>query len=438
MDLADPEGRAAELLLDDRIRGIPPGTSGLRLDDIGERDWHPAEGLMSLPVMTLDEAAFAQNRALMLQYAREQGVAIAPHGKTPMIPRLARSLVDAGAWGTTVADIRQAAVMLRTGLTRLILANEVGGSGGARRLAALLAARPEAEIYVFVDSVAAVRAYAEVWRRDAALAPLRVLVEVGTGRAGARDQAGALDVIDAVQQEGDGRLVLAGVGTYEGTAATADAAKTREAIDALLALASKVFQSVRKRVGREAKLILTAGGSGFFDVVVATLRPLVEADGNSLLVLRSGAIFFYDHGVYQRTLSALDERQGFRLGGKIVSAADAFRPALRIWAEVLSCPEPGLALCGMGMRDVAFDQGYPRPLRLYREGSLLGDASAMEVTRLNDQHGYLAFDPSSDIRVGDVVELGISHPCTCLDRYHVVFGVNEAGRVRHAYPTVFG
>jgi D-serine dehydratase len=437
MDLADTDGRAAEILLDDRIRGIPPGTSGLRLDEIGARDWHPAEGLMSLPLMTLDEAAFARNRALMLQYAREQGVAIAPHGKTPMVPQLARSLVEAGAWGTTVADIRQASVMLRAGLTRLILANEVGGPAGARRLAALLAARPEAEICVFADSVAAVQAYADVWCGDLALAPLRVLVEVGTGRAGARDIEGALDVIDAVEKA-DGRLLLAGVGTYEGTAATADAAKTREAIDALLALVTKVFVSLRKRVGPEPQLILTAGGSGFFDVVVATLKPVVEADGHSLLVLRSGAIFFYDHGTYRRTLSALDERQGFRLGGKVVAAAEAFRPALRIWAEVLSCPEPGLALCGMGMRDVAFDQGYPRPLRLYREGRLLGDATALEVKRLNDQHGYLAHDPSFDIRVGDVVELGISHPCTCLDRYHIVFGVDEAGRVRHAYPTVFG
>jgi len=46
----------------------------------------------------------------MLDYARAAGVAIAPHAKTPMAPDLARSLVEAGAWGATVADIRQATV----------------------------------------------------------------------------------------------------------------------------------------------------------------------------------------------------------------------------------------------------------------------------------------------------------------------------------------
>ncbi|TIQ82791.1 MAG: amino acid deaminase, partial [Mesorhizobium sp.] len=115
-------------LLDDRIRGVPPGTFGLDSSLVASERWHPADGRMSLPVLTLDEEAFIANSDLFLRYAREQGAMIAPHVKTPMAPDLARSLVEAGAWGTTVADIRQAAVMLRAGLSRLIIANEVGGS----------------------------------------------------------------------------------------------------------------------------------------------------------------------------------------------------------------------------------------------------------------------------------------------------------------------
>ncbi|TIT02776.1 MAG: amino acid deaminase, partial [Mesorhizobium sp.] len=153
---------------------------------VASERWHPADGRMSLPVLTLDEEAFIANRDLFLRYAREQGAMIAPHAKTPMAPDLARSLVEAGAWGTTVADIRQAAVMLRAGLTRQIIANEVGGSGGANRLAALAGAWPSAELFVFADSVAAVNALAGAWRANATLPPLRVLVELGAGRAGAR------------------------------------------------------------------------------------------------------------------------------------------------------------------------------------------------------------------------------------------------------------
>src|SRR5690242_12544258 len=92
-----------DFLLDDRIRGVPPGTEGLASSSVAAERWHPAGGCMSLPVLTLDEAAFAENRDLFLRYAREQGVQVAPHAKTPMAPDLAHALVEAGAWGTTVA-----------------------------------------------------------------------------------------------------------------------------------------------------------------------------------------------------------------------------------------------------------------------------------------------------------------------------------------------
>jgi D-serine dehydratase len=134
------------IVLDESIRGVPPGAGAFPAVEIARRNWRPADGAMALPALTLDEAAFLNNRDLMLAYARSMGVEIAPHAKTPMAPDLARSLIEGGAWGATVADIRQAAVMLRAGLVRLILANEVGGMGGARRLAQLVAARPQAEL----------------------------------------------------------------------------------------------------------------------------------------------------------------------------------------------------------------------------------------------------------------------------------------------------
>ncbi|MER9527609.1 alanine racemase [Mesorhizobium sp. M0292] len=424
--------------LDDRIRGVPPGTTGLDSSLVAAEHWHPADGRMALPVLTLDEAAFSANRDLFLRYAREHNVEIAPHAKTPMAPDLARSLVEAGAWGTTVADIRQATVMLNAGLTRLIIANEVGGAGGANRLAVLAGAWPDAELYVFADSVDAVNALSEAWRANAALPPLHVLVELGAGRAGARTTAQAEAIADAITAAG-GRLLIAGVTTYEGAAAQPEPGRTDEVISGLLAMTADMFLRLRARVGGDAPLIVTAGGSAFFDRVVEALSPVVFSDGNATLVLRSGAIFFHDHGTYDRSLGALDARKGFAIGGISASARHSFRPALRLWAEVLSRPEPGLIICGMGMRDVSFDQGFPTLLTVFRAGkpSPMPIARA-EVVKLNDQHAFLSIAPSDDIAVGDVIEFGISHPCTCLDRYRVIFGVDATGHVRHAFPTWFG
>jgi D-serine dehydratase len=424
-------------LLDDRIRGVPPGTIGLDSSRLAAQRWHPAGGRMSLPVLTLDEPAFADNCDLFLRYVTEQGVAVAPHAKTPMAPDLVHALVSAGAWGTTVADIRQASVMLRAGLKRLILANEVGGAGGARRLAALFADFPEAELYAFADSVAAANALAAAWRENPALPPLRVLVETGAARAGARTTGEAEAVADAVQAAG-GRLRLAGVATYEGAAALPDPVRTGEVIGALLSMTADMLLRVRARVGPEQPLILTAGGSTFFDMVVARLLPVAREAG-APLVLRSGAIYFHDHGLYDRALAALDQRNGFAVGGGARSAQHSFRPALRLWAEVLSRPEPGLAICGMGMRDVSFDQGFARVVAVHRNGERLPAApKPPEIFRLNDQHAFLAVSPEDGLAVGDVVEFGISHPCTCLDRYRVIFGVDQNGTVQHAFPTYFG
>jgi Predicted amino acid aldolase or racemase len=420
--------------IDSRFRGIPVDCGPVDLDAVAAFGWRPAAGDMPLPVLTLDEEAFAGNCELMFAYARSQGVLIAPHAKTPMAPALARALVNRGAWGATVANVQQASVMARAGISRLLLANEIGGRSGARHLGAFLKAWPGVELRAFADSPACVAALAEAARLAGRILP--VLVEVGGARAGAR-HLGAVEATIAAVAGADDCLVLDGVAAYEGAVASADAAATREAIGALLALAGEAFARVRAAApGRH--LIATAGGSSYFDEVVAMLGPCVRDDGNASLVLRSGAIFFHDHGVYARALAGLDARGGFAIDGKFVKAAEAFRPALRLWAEVLSRPEPGLAICGMGMRDVSFDQGMPVPLEAFRDGVPLGRLESAAVVKLNDQHAFLQVPDNAALAVGDIVAFGISHPCTCLDRWRLVFGLGPDGRVASVYPTFFG
>lgn len=421
--LPDPRER---ILLDDSIRGVPPGTAGLDSGEVHRQGWHPAKGRMTLPVLTLDEAAFIANRDRMMDYVRASGVEIAPHAKTPVSPDLARNLLEAGAWATTVADVRQACVMARAGLPRLILANEAGGNSGARALAGFAAAYPHTALHVFADSISGVAALSDAWRAAGDLQPLPVLVDVGSGRSGTRTLGEAQAVASAIQASG-GLLRLAGVGSYEGNAIQVDPADTMRAMDELAARIAGTFAQVRKLADPGSELILTAGGSLFFEHIVSALAPLVREDGKARLVLRSGAIFFYDHGICHRFLGT------HGLGGV------PFVPALRLWAEVLSRPEPELAICGLGMRDASFDQGFPEVLRLHRGGEPLPQTFTLPTAaKLNDQHCFLATPEGCDIAVGDVVEFGVTHACTSIDRHRVIYGVDGGGYVRHAFPTYFG
>ncbi len=86
-----------------------------------------------LPALTLDETAYCHNRDFFLEYARAAGVRIAPHAKTPMSADIAADLIEAGAWAATVANLQQAEAMLSHGISRILIANGLGGLRNAPR-----------------------------------------------------------------------------------------------------------------------------------------------------------------------------------------------------------------------------------------------------------------------------------------------------------------
>jgi D-serine deaminase-like pyridoxal phosphate-dependent protein len=93
---------------------------------------------------------------------------------------------------------------------------------------------------------------------------------------------------------------------------------------------------------------------------------------------------------------------------------------------VLSVPEPGLALLDAGKRDLPSDLGLP---------IVLGIPDAT-IDQLADQHAFLRFPPQTRLAVGDVVGLGISHPCTAFQLWRLLPEV-DGERVVGFVETVF-
>jgi D-serine deaminase-like pyridoxal phosphate-dependent protein len=60
-----------------------------------------------------------------------------------------------------------------------------------------------------------------------------------------------------------------------------------------------------------------------------------------------------------------------------------------------------------------------------------------EVTKLNDQHGYLRFPETASPAVGDLVCLGISHPCTAFDKWRAIPVLDDDDRVIDVVHTFF-
>jgi D-serine dehydratase len=114
-------------------------------------------------------------------------------------------------------------------------------------------------------------------------------------------------------------------------------------------------------------------------------------------------------------------------------------PALRLWAEVLSAPESDLLICGLGMRDAASDQGVPMPLKIWRDGKEAGTADHLVIEKFNDQHAFVRPKANGLLpAIGDVIEFGLSHPCTNIDRHGLIWGLDADHKVRCVLPTAFG
>jgi D-serine deaminase-like pyridoxal phosphate-dependent protein len=238
-----------------------------------------------------------------------------------------------------------------------------------------------------------------------------ILVELGVagGRTGARTLETALAVAEHVL--GSRVLEFAGVECYEGVL------EETAPIDAFLRRLRTLVGSLAKRgrLGERAELIISAGGSEAFDRVVKLLDTGF-ADVPTRVVLRSGCYLTHDDGVYE-------ERSP--LGGRRSGGSAHLHAALEAWGVILSRPEPGLALAGMGKRDVPFDEGFPIPLHVQDRTGLRSVKGKMQVSALNDQHAFLHVPADDPLAVGDLIGCGISHPCTAFDKWRLIAVVDD-------------
>lgn len=368
------------------------------------------------PLLTLRESALHHNVAEMAAYCAAHRVDHAPHGKTGMSPELAALQTGAGAWAITVATIGQLRTYRSFGFNRLLLANELVDEAGIAWLTHELAADPQFEVYCYVDSISNISTHIRTAGGARPARPLPVLVEIGhpNGRTGCRTDEEALAVAEAARASGV--LRVAGVAAYEGN-------QKPDEIAAFSRRLRRLADDMRS--DSDAEFIVTAGGSMFFDIVTQELTA-GSRDGLRV-VLRSGAYLFYDHGIYA-TMSPQ---------ARDIPGAPRFRPAIELWTQVLSRPEPGLALLCFGRRDIGCDSTLPVPLRVVSRSRQAPDRSGWRVTMLSDQHAFMELPADASLDPGDLIGLGISHPCTTLDKWRLIPVVDDEDRVTDVVHTFF-
>ena len=381
---------------------------------------------VSLPALVIHREALEHNIRWMQDFATRSGALLAPHGKTSMAPALFCCQLEQGAWGLTLATAVQTCTAYAAGVRRVLMANQLVGRANMA-LIADLQSDPAFEFHCMVDhpdNVAALGAYfAERGQR------LNVMIEYGVvgGRCGCRSEDGVMALAAVIKAQP--ALALTGIEGYEGVIHGEQAVSgIRQFAASLVRLALRL-----QRQGAFAldQPIITASGSAWYDLIAEGFEA-EAASGRFLSVLRPGSYVVHDHGIYRDAQCCVLERRS--------DLHEGLRPALEVWAHVQSLPEPGFAVIALGKRDVAFDAGLPLPLRRYREGVLpaLGDdISECRVTAVMDQHAFMSIAEGVELRIGDIISFGTSHPCLTFDKWRTGCLVDDQFNVVESFDIKF-
>jgi D-serine dehydratase len=352
-----------------------------------------------------------------------------------MCPELFHRQLADGAWGITLSTAHQVQVGRSFGLKRILVANQIVDPAFADYVLAEIAADSEFDFYCLVDSVAGVEFLKERARRAAVPRPLQLLLEAGMmgGRTGCRTMQEGIAIARAIGDAGPW-LSLRGIEGFEGVVpptAIADPSPIHGFLDFVADLTQAC---AAEKLFAPGEIVLSAGGSAYFDIVAKRLSD-IPLEAIRRIVLRSGCFVSHDSDMYTVFFKAIRERSEL---ARAVSGQ--LKPALEVLAYVQSRPEPGLAVLTIGKRDCSYDHNLPKPLGMMRpdrDKSPISLKGEYIITALNDQHAFLKIPEGSDLAVGDIVVMGVSHPCTTFDKWDVLYGVDDSYNVVSAFKTYF-
>ena len=387
-------------VIEDKFKGFPIDSYGKTLEQFLATNPNLFTANFQFPIMVLKESAVKNNIAQMMSFCNSVDAQLAPHVKTTMSPQLAQMQVAAGATALTVANFWQGRIFLKHGFKNLIIANEVLDPTAIAEIAKINKQK-QAEIIFYVDSILALEI---IQKHTPSEGEQNLFIEIGTenGRGGVRE----LSLVEQLAQRirADKRLNLIGVTGFEG--AVPDAARGRRGEKKISKFCQKIVAAAELAYPYKSDqpFVISAGGSAYFDIVA---RELNKFEKPRRLLLRSGGYITHDHKYYEEIYPfALSDR--------------SFKPAIEVWAQVISKPEKDFGVLNLGKRDIGNDLHNPIPIKSY-DGQVKSFSAVIE--KLNDQHGYLR--GKQEFSLAQLIGLGISHPCTTFDKWGLIPLVND-------------
>jgi D-serine deaminase-like pyridoxal phosphate-dependent protein len=346
------------------------------------------------PALLLELDLAQANMARVHERVLAQGLAVRAHVKAHKTPALARLQLAAGASGICCQKASEAEVFAKAGFKDILVTNQLVGEKKLARVAALAAGG--ARLGICVDhalQIAQARAAAE---QAGSVLEVLVEVDIGHGRCGVADAAGALALARAIRGC-QPWLRFGGLHAFRGSAQHMRLPQQRRAaVEAAVEKLREVLQVLRAD-GFDCPVV-TGGGTGTY---------ALEAQSNLYTEVQPGSYVLMD----------LDYAANQCEEGEAPLAH-----ALTVLCTVISI-SPGRAVLDGGLKAFAVDQGLPR--------MLLPD---WRVKTLSDEHAVIEPGPGAvPLAVGDKVQLIPGH-CDPTVNLHDWMIAHLAGRVHQVWP----
>ena len=349
------------------------------------------------PALLIDLDILERNLQALAGYMKGRPVSFRPHGKAHKSPVIGKLQLASGAKGLCAAKLGEADVLIRGGITDVLITAEVVGRLKIQRLMALLAITPDVKAVVDNEqNVIDLSTAALAARRK-----LKVAIDCNVGQnrtgLGTPEEVVALAQVVA-RQKG---LELVGLQGYGGNNQHVKGFANRRAREVQSNERVVAARQALEKAGFTVQIV-SVGGTGSYNI---------DAEFPGVTEIQPGSYVFMDTNYN-------------KIGGRDTAEFSEFGNSLSVLTTVISRATAGRAIVDAGGKALSTDEAPPEPVEL--TGATYGVSG--------DEYGALRLqEPSRDLKVGDQVRILPGHCDTTVNLHNVYFAVRK-GVVEHVWP----
>lgn len=347
---------------------------------------------LETPVIVVRDAILQKNMKRYQDACNQHGKALWPMVKTHKSTEIAALQRNLGAEGFLCGTLDECEALCAMGARKIMYAYPVAGAVSCRRAVELA---KKCEFYLRLDDLDGAAELNEEAEKQGTELFYTIIVDCGLHRFG-RQPEDVAAFADEMQRFS--HLRFAGISTHCGHVyGEADPAQVPRYVEDERKAIHTAVDALRDR-GYDVRLVTTGATPTFWGILEDEL----------VNVCHPGNYVFHDC---------------IQLGNGSAREEDC---ALTVCATVISHPREDLFLCDAGAKCLGLDQGAHGNTSVRGHGRVLGHPE-LQLTDLSEEVGKLHVAGTTDLKVGDRIEIIPNHACSSanLTDWYVVVDENE-------------